>query len=78
VVTLQQLESLKKYCAAMWSDCLTLEKMWQAGELDDYIAIEEDELAIARLQPWQGGAAIFAADGLFSFGAHPEVECESK
>jgi hypothetical protein len=78
VVTMQQLEALKGYCAAMWSDSLTLEKMWQAGELDDYIAIEEEELAIARLQPWQGGAAIFAADGLFSFGAHPEAEWKSK
>jgi hypothetical protein len=74
VVTPGQLEALKGYCAAMWSDSLTLEKMWQAGELNDFIAIEEEELAIARLQPWHGGPAIFAADGLFSFGAHPEVE----
>jgi hypothetical protein len=78
VVTAQQLEALKGYCAAIWSDCLTLEKMWLAGELNDYITIEEEELAIARLQPWHGGAAIFAADGLFSFGAHPEAECKSK
>jgi hypothetical protein len=49
-----------------------LEKMWQAGELDDYIDIEEEELEIARLQPWHGGPAIFAADGLFGFGAHVE------
>ena len=74
VVTPGQLEALKGYCAAMWADSLTLEKMWQAGELDGYIDIEEEELAIARLQPWRGGPAIFAADGLFSFGAHPEVE----
>jgi hypothetical protein len=74
VVTPRQLDALKGYCAAMWADSLALEKMWQAGELNDYIAIEEEELAIARLQPWQGGPAIFAADGLFSFGAHPEVE----
>ncbi len=67
-----QLKALETYCRAMWSDCLTLEKMWHGGELDDYIDIEDEELAIARLQPWQGGPAIFAADGLFSFGAHPE------
>ncbi len=67
-----QLKALSAYCAAIWADCLTLEKMWQAGDLDDYIDIEEEELAIARLQPWRGGPAIFAADGLFSFGAHPE------
>jgi hypothetical protein len=72
VVTTHQLEALNRYCAAMWADSLTLEKMWQAGELDDYIDIEEEELAIARQQPWRGGPAIFAADGLFSFGAHPE------
>ena len=56
----------------MWADSLTLEEMWHAGELDAYIDIEEEELAIARKQPWRGGPAIFAADGLFSFGAHPE------
>jgi hypothetical protein len=40
--------------------------------LDDYIDIEEEELEIARMQPWKGGPAIFAADGLFGFGAHIE------
>ncbi len=79
VVTTQQLESLKRYCTAMWTDSLTLEEMWHAGELNDYIDIEEEELAIARLQPWHGSPAIFAADGLFSFGAHPmEEPWESK
>jgi hypothetical protein len=29
-------------------------------------------MEIARLQPWHGGPAIFAADGLFGFGAHLE------
>jgi len=72
MVTLEQLDALERYCSAIWSDCLILEKMWHDGELDSYIDIDEEELAIARLQPWQGGAAIFAADGLFSFGAHPE------
>ena len=51
----------------MWADSLTLEKMWNAGELDDYIDIEPEELEIARLQPWEGSPAIFAADGLFGF-----------
>ena len=74
VILPSQLETLATYCAAMWADCLTLEKMWQAGDLSDYIEIEEEELAIARMQPWRGGPAIFAADGLFSFGAHPEAE----
>ncbi len=72
IVTSNQLKSLEAYCAAMWADSLILEKMWHAGELDDYIDIEEEELEIARMQPWRGSPAIFAADGLFSFGAHLE------
>ena len=72
VLVNDQLAALKRYCAAMWADSLTMEKMWHAGEIDDYIDIEEEELEIARLQPWRGGPAIFAADGLFSFGAHLE------
>jgi hypothetical protein len=72
IVTPNQLQSLNAYCKAMWTDSLTLEKMWHSGELDEYIDIEEEELEIARMQPWHGAPAIFAADGLFSFGAHPE------
>ena len=32
--------------------------------------IETEELGIIRSQPWRGTQAIFASDGLFSFGAH--------
>ncbi|MDF1537053.1 MAG: hypothetical protein P1S46_11260 [bacterium] len=71
ILTQGHLASLERYCHAMWADCLTLEKMWHEGALDDYVDIEEDELAIARSQPWKGGPAVFASDGLFSFGAHP-------
>ncbi|MDJ0885894.1 MAG: hypothetical protein QNI89_01280 [Desulfobacterales bacterium] len=73
IITAGQLNALDAYGRAMWNDSLKLEKMWQAGELDEYVDIEEEELEIARLQPWQGGPAIFAADGLFGFGAEPEV-----
>lgn len=73
VVTTGQLAALEAYCTAMWEDCRVLEDMWQAGELDDFIDIEAEELEIARMQPWKGGPAVFAADGLFSFGAHPEA-----
>jgi hypothetical protein len=72
ILTTGHLASLERYCHAMWVDSLTLEKMWHEGVLDDYVDIEEDELAIARSQPWNGGPAVFASDGLFSFGAHPE------
>ena len=73
IITAQQLSDLKTYCRAMWDDSIQLEQMWLAGELDNYIDIEAEELEIARLQPWQGGPAIFAADGLFGFGAQPEA-----
>lgn len=73
VVTTDQLSALEAYSTAMWEDCLVLEKMWHSGALDGFIDIEEEELEIARMQPWKGGPAIFAADGLFSFGAHPEA-----
>ena len=72
VVTTSQLVALERYCAAMWSDCLTLEKMWLSGELDHIVTIEEEELEIARMQPWGGSSAIFASDGLFGFGSSPK------
>ena len=71
LITLDQVHALKAYCAAMWSDCLVLEQMWQNGELDEMIKIEEEELEIARMQPWSGSPAIIASDGLFGFGAVP-------
>jgi hypothetical protein len=73
VITARQLEALENYCSAMWSDCLTLEKMWLAGELDGIVKIEKEELEIARLQPWEGSPAVFASDGLFGFGASPKT-----
>lgn len=73
IITARQLADLEIYCRAMWKDSIQLERMWYAGELESYIDIEEEELDIARLQPWNGGPAIFAADGLFGFGAHVEA-----
>jgi len=70
LVTIDQMKALKRYCADIWSDCLTLEKMWSTGEIDLIINIEPEELEIIGSQPWQGSPAIFASDGLFSFGAH--------
>ena len=72
LVTIDQTKALKRYCADIWSDCLTLEKMWSTGEIDLIINIEPEELEIIGSQPWQGSPAIFASDGLFSFGAHVE------
>jgi len=70
IIAQPQLTTLTVYCNAVWQDCLQLEKMWLAGALDPWIDAEEEELDIARSQPWQGRAAMFATDGLFSFGAH--------
>ena len=73
LLTIQQLSALERYCAGVWSDCLTLEKMWLAGELDEMIHISEDELEIAHMQPWHGGPAIFASDGLFNFDVIKDI-----
>ncbi|MBA7696342.1 hypothetical protein ES703_104989 [subsurface metagenome] len=70
LITTGQMKALETYCAGIWSDCLTLERMWLSGELDIMVNIEPEELEIVRSQPWRGGPAIFASDGLFSFGAH--------
>jgi hypothetical protein len=44
--------------------------MWEKGTLGIRIVIDTDEMKIIRSQPWRGSPAIFASDGLFSFGAH--------
>jgi hypothetical protein len=67
LIKLEQIEAVEDYCAAIWKDCLTLEKMWLSGDLDQMIRIEPEELAIARSQPWGGSPAILASDGLFNF-----------
>ncbi|MBW1641445.1 MAG: hypothetical protein JRJ76_01275 [Deltaproteobacteria bacterium] len=72
VITEGQIAALRSYCDQMWQDCLTLEKMWHAGELDDIVNIEADELEISSMHSWGGSYAIIASDGLFNFGANPE------
>ena len=67
------LDQLRRYTKAVWNDCMLLEKMYLEGALKEMIDIEDEELTISRSQPWGGAAAIFASDGLFSFGAHPEA-----
>jgi hypothetical protein len=73
VITPDQLKAVVDYGHKLWADCLLLEKMWLAGELDALVKIEKEELDIARLQPWKGSAAIIASDGLFNFGAAPDA-----
>jgi hypothetical protein len=73
LITSEQIAAVNDYGHKLWDDCLLLEKMWRAGELDEIVKIEQEELDIARLQPWQGSAAIIASDGLFNFGAAPDI-----
>jgi hypothetical protein len=73
VITEAQMKAVMDYGNQLWSDCLELEKMWLQGELNQFIKIEEEELEIARMQPWEGSPAIIASDGLFNFGAEPHV-----
>lgn len=70
LITGDQMKALTGYCASIWADCLTLEKMWLSGELGLRLNMEPEELQIVQSQPWKGTPAIFASDGLFSFGAH--------
>ena len=70
-ITTGQVQGLRRYGEKLWADCLLLENMWLAGELDEFVNIEEEELEIARMNPWGGSAAIIASDGLFDFGAAP-------
>ncbi|MBW1894310.1 MAG: hypothetical protein JRF40_06580 [Deltaproteobacteria bacterium] len=69
LITLKQIQALEDYCKQLWSDCCTMESMWLSGKLDDIVKIEEEELEIARMNPWGGSPAIIASDGLFGFGA---------
>jgi hypothetical protein len=69
LITMQQMKAVVAYGNKLWSDCLLLEKMWLAGELNALVTIEEEELEITRMQPWKGSPAIIASDGLFNFGA---------
>ena len=73
VITMGQMQAVMDYGNRLWSVCLELEKMWLQGELNEIIKIEEEELEIARMQPWNGSPAIIASDGLFNFGAAPGV-----
>jgi hypothetical protein len=70
LITTGQMKALASYCSAIWADCLTLEEMWFADELNVIVDMDPDELILVKAQPWKGAPAIFASDGLFSFGAH--------
>ena len=74
IITPGQIIALGRYAMHIWQDCLVLEKMWDSGQLDDYINMDPEELEITRSQPWKESPAILSSDGIFSFGAHREPE----
>jgi len=46
LITQRQMKALEIYCANIWSDCLTLEKMWLSGELDNIITVRISGLTV--------------------------------
>ena len=69
IVTHNHLAALQEYSVHLWRDLLKLERMWNEGKLDHLAELDDDQAAIARMQPWEGSQALIASDGLFSFGA---------
>jgi len=78
VLSRGHLKALEKYAKDMWKACLTLEELYLAGELDEFIKIDEDEMELARMQPWKGSRALIASDGLFNFGAQPRMNADKQ
>ncbi len=74
LITGKQLKALGRYCKSIWKDCLVLEKLWEEGKLGLRLNMDPEELEIVQSQPWKGSEAIFASDGLFSFGAHVDAK----
>lgn len=67
IITEEHIKQLKEYARNLWRDALFLERLWLRGKLSQYVQISPEEEAIAKLAPWQGRAALIAADGLFGF-----------
>ena len=70
LITRGQLRALQEYSSNLWSDCITLERVWREGRLRQYFPIHPEIEEIFRIQPWEGSPALMASDGLLSFGAH--------
>ncbi len=75
VITMQHLEGLEEYVNNIWQDSIALERFWREGALDHLVHLTAEERELALLQPWEGSPALFASDGLFSFGAHVGEWC---
>ncbi len=61
------LAGLEFYAACLWRDAQTLEKLWQAGQLEDVAPLTPEEKALAREAPWEGQPALMVSDGLYNF-----------
>ncbi len=69
IITLKQLEALNQYVKNLWQDLIELERFWLKGGLEPFVQMTGEERELALSQPWNGEPALFASDGLFSFGA---------
>ncbi|MFH1724451.1 MAG: hypothetical protein ABII00_07505 [Elusimicrobiota bacterium] len=69
VVTGAQVGALEEYSRNLWTDAVRMEKAISEGKLDHVLSVSSEEMKIAAMQPWNGGPALIAADGLFGFGA---------
>ncbi len=67
IITPGHVLSLQAYAKNLWDDALKLESLWREGKLTQYVCISKEEEEIARLNPWNGQAALIASDGLFNF-----------
>ena len=63
----RHLQGLSHYARCLWQDALTLEKLWQAGELEEVARITPGEKDLARSAPWEGRPALMVSDGLYNF-----------
>ncbi len=68
IITPGQVRELNHYAFNLWKDAVELARIWEKGEIDEYVEISSDEEEIARMCPWRGEEALIASDGLFNFG----------
>jgi hypothetical protein len=69
MLTLTQVADLGRYAQNLWKDAMTLEKLWQTGELEHVVQYGKAEQELVRQSPWEGRPALMVSDGLFNFGS---------
>ena len=72
IVNETQISALMRYGQNLWQDCVKLTDIWRRGGLEDVTRVSPEDKEIMDTAPWRGEPAMMAADGLFSFGGHPD------